>query len=83
MLTLGSGVHKENSETRIEELNKEVQASKDKVLAQDIAAKNAVQQLHKEMAHRMEQVFSKSSLLTLCWLFVYLTLLEILDISVY
>ena len=49
-------------ETRIEELNKEVQASKDKVLAQDIAAKNAIQQLHKEMAHRMEQVFFKSSL---------------------
>ncbi|XP_024611801.1 coiled-coil domain-containing protein 186 isoform X1 [Neophocaena asiaeorientalis asiaeorientalis] len=42
-------------ESRIEELNKEVQASKDKVLAQDIATKNAIQQLHKEMAHRMEQ----------------------------
>ncbi|KAM9702274.1 coiled-coil domain-containing protein 186 isoform 1-T2 [Dama dama] len=46
-------------ETRIEELNKEVQASKDKVLAQDIAAKNAIQQLHKEMAHRMEQANKK------------------------
>ncbi|XP_045147279.1 coiled-coil domain-containing protein 186 isoform X2 [Echinops telfairi] len=42
-------------ESRIEELNKEVKASKDKLVAQDIAAKNAIQQLHKEMAHRMEQ----------------------------
>lgn len=49
-------------ELRIEELNKEVQASKDKVVTQDIAAKNAIQQLHKEMAHRMEQVFFKSLL---------------------
>ncbi|XP_007520035.1 coiled-coil domain-containing protein 186 [Erinaceus europaeus] len=46
-------------ESRIEELNKEVKASKDKLLAQDIAAKNAVQQLHKEMAHRMEQANKK------------------------
>uniref|UniRef100_A0A8I3VW50 Coiled-coil domain containing 186 n=1 Tax=Callithrix jacchus TaxID=9483 RepID=A0A8I3VW50_CALJA len=42
-------------ESRIEELNKEVKASKDKLVAQDIAAKNAVQQLHKEMAQRLEQ----------------------------
>lgn len=52
-------------ESRIEELNKEVKSSKDKLVAQDIAAKNAVQQLHKEMAQRMEQVFFKLlSLLT-------------------
>uniref|UniRef100_A0ABI7W2S1 Coiled-coil domain containing 186 n=1 Tax=Felis catus TaxID=9685 RepID=A0ABI7W2S1_FELCA len=46
-------------ESRIEELSKEVKASKDKLVAQDIAAKNAVQQLHKEMAHRMEQANKK------------------------
>lgn len=46
-------------ESRIEELNKEVKASKDRLVAQDIAAKNAVQQLHKEMAHRMEQANKK------------------------
>lgn len=47
-------------ETRIEELNKEVKASKDKLVAQDVAAKNAIQQLHKEMAQRMEQANKKS-----------------------
>ncbi|XP_049620381.1 coiled-coil domain-containing protein 186 [Suncus etruscus] len=46
-------------ESRIEELNKEVKASKDRLIAQDIAAKNAIQQLHKEMAHRMEQASKK------------------------
>ncbi|KAK2099025.1 hypothetical protein P7K49_024476 [Saguinus oedipus] len=46
-------------ESRIEELNKEVKASKDKLVAQDIAAKNAVQQLHKEMAQRLEQANKK------------------------
>ncbi|XP_054974659.1 coiled-coil domain-containing protein 186 isoform X2 [Sorex araneus] len=46
-------------ESRIEELSKEVKASKDKFVAQDIAAKNAIQQLHKEMAHRMEQANKK------------------------
>ncbi|XP_066210663.1 coiled-coil domain-containing protein 186 [Saccopteryx leptura] len=46
-------------ESRIEELDKEVKASKDKLIAQDIAAKNAIQQLHKEMAHRMEQANKK------------------------
>uniref|UniRef100_M3XSD8 Coiled-coil domain containing 186 n=2 Tax=Mustela putorius furo TaxID=9669 RepID=M3XSD8_MUSPF len=46
-------------ESRIEELSKEVKISKDKLIAQDIAAKNAVQQLHKEMAHRMEQANKK------------------------
>lgn len=46
-------------ESRIEELNKEVKASKDKLVTQDNAAKNAIQQLHKEMAHRMEQANKK------------------------
>ncbi|KAM9232866.1 coiled-coil domain-containing protein 186 [Leptosomus discolor] len=46
-------------EARMEELNKEVKASKDKLLAQEAAAKNAVQQLHKEMAFRMEQANKK------------------------
>ncbi|NXK05670.1 CC186 protein, partial [Herpetotheres cachinnans] len=46
-------------ETRMEELNKEVKASKDKLLTQDAAAKNAIQQLHKEMAFRMEQANKK------------------------
>ncbi|OXB62011.1 hypothetical protein ASZ78_006718 [Callipepla squamata] len=46
-------------EARIEELNKEVKANKDKLLTQDAAAKNAIQQLHKEMAFRMEQANKK------------------------
>ncbi|XP_038614499.1 coiled-coil domain-containing protein 186 [Tachyglossus aculeatus] len=46
-------------EARIEELNKEVIASKDKLVTQDTAAKNTIQQLHKEMAFRMEQVNKK------------------------
>ncbi|KFQ10580.1 CC186 protein, partial [Haliaeetus albicilla] len=46
-------------EARMEELNKEVKASKDKLLTQDVAAKNAIQQLHKEMALRMEQANKK------------------------
>ncbi|KFZ60392.1 Uncharacterized protein C10orf118 [Podiceps cristatus] len=46
-------------EARIEDLNKEVKASKDKLLTQDAAAKNAIQQLHKEMAFRMEQANKK------------------------
>lgn len=50
----------------MEELNKEVTASKDRLLAQDAAAKNAIQQLHKEMAFRMEQVTWKT--------FIYWTL---------
>uniref|UniRef100_A0A2R8ZDU3 Coiled-coil domain containing 186 n=1 Tax=Pan paniscus TaxID=9597 RepID=A0A2R8ZDU3_PANPA len=43
----------------IEELNKEVKASRDKLIAQDVTAKNAIQQLHKEMAQRMEQANKK------------------------
>ncbi|XP_062436257.1 coiled-coil domain-containing protein 186 isoform X2 [Rhea pennata] len=46
-------------EARIEELNKEVKTSKDKLLTQDAAAKNAIQQLHKEMAFRMDQANKK------------------------
>ncbi|XP_055658345.1 coiled-coil domain-containing protein 186 [Falco peregrinus] len=46
-------------EARMEELNKDVKASKDKLLTQDAAAKNAIQQLHKEMAFRMEQANKK------------------------
>ncbi|XP_067156376.1 coiled-coil domain-containing protein 186 isoform X2 [Apteryx mantelli] len=46
-------------EARIEELNKEVKTSKDKLLSQDAAAKNAIQQLHKEMAFRMDQANKK------------------------
>ncbi|KFO92787.1 Uncharacterized protein C10orf118, partial [Buceros rhinoceros silvestris] len=46
-------------EARMEELNKEVKASKDRLLTQDAAAKNAIQQLHKEMAFRMEQANKK------------------------
>ncbi|KAM6266306.1 coiled-coil domain-containing protein 186 [Porphyrio hochstetteri] len=46
-------------EARMEELNKEVKACKDKLLSQDAAAKNAIQQLHKEMAFRMEQANKK------------------------
>lgn len=44
----------------MEELNKELKASKDKLVTQDAAAKNAIQQLHKEMAFRMEQVIWKT-----------------------
>ncbi|NXS31483.1 CC186 protein, partial [Pomatostomus ruficeps] len=46
-------------EARIEELNKEVKASKDRLVTQDAAAKNTIQQLHKEMAFRMEQANKK------------------------
>lgn len=46
-------------ESRIEELSKEVKASKDTLIAQDTAAKNAIQQLHKEVAQRMEQANKK------------------------
>ncbi|XP_072479258.1 coiled-coil domain-containing protein 186 [Notamacropus eugenii] len=46
-------------ETRIEELNKDINISKEKLVTQDTAAKNAIQQLHKEMAFRMEQANKK------------------------
>ncbi|KAE8589406.1 hypothetical protein XENTR_v10017553 [Xenopus tropicalis] len=46
-------------EGKIEELNTELKISKDKLLAQDASAKNAIQQLHKEMAFRTEQANKK------------------------
>ncbi|XP_074151762.1 coiled-coil domain-containing protein 186 [Sminthopsis crassicaudata] len=46
-------------ETRIEELNKDINIFKEKLVTQDAAAKNAIQQLHKEMAFRMEQANKK------------------------
>lgn len=46
-------------ELRIEELNKEIKASKDQLVAQDVTAKNAIQQIHKEMAQRMDQANKK------------------------
>ncbi|XP_069095414.1 coiled-coil domain-containing protein 186 isoform X1 [Pleurodeles waltl] len=46
-------------EKRIEELTKELSASKDKLIAQDAAAKNAIQKLQKEMSVRMDQANKK------------------------
>uniref|UniRef100_A0A8C5Q331 Coiled-coil domain containing 186 n=1 Tax=Leptobrachium leishanense TaxID=445787 RepID=A0A8C5Q331_9ANUR len=46
-------------EGRIAELNKELGSSREKLLAQDAAAKNAFQQLHREMAMRTEQANKK------------------------
>ncbi|KAM8924751.1 coiled-coil domain-containing protein 186 [Pelodytes ibericus] len=46
-------------EGRIEELNRELKGSRDKLMGQDAAAKNAIQQLHKEMAFRTEQANRK------------------------
>ncbi|MEE6486787.1 hypothetical protein FKM82_014707 [Ascaphus truei] len=46
-------------EGRIEDLYKELKASKDRLMAQDAAAKNAIQQLHKEMAFRTDQANKK------------------------
>uniref|UniRef100_A0A8C8VRI5 Coiled-coil domain containing 186 n=1 Tax=Peromyscus maniculatus bairdii TaxID=230844 RepID=A0A8C8VRI5_PERMB len=46
-------------ELRIEELNKEVKASQDQLVAQDVTAKNAIQQIHKEMTQRMDQANKK------------------------
>ncbi|XP_007435756.1 coiled-coil domain-containing protein 186 [Python bivittatus] len=46
-------------EIRIEDLQKEAKAVKDKLISQDAAAKNAVQQLHKEMALRTDQANKK------------------------
>ncbi|XP_068114110.1 coiled-coil domain-containing protein 186 [Hyperolius riggenbachi] len=42
-------------EGRIEDLTREVRTTKEKMAAQDAAAKNAIQQLHKEMTFRTEQ----------------------------
>ncbi|CAM4605396.1 unnamed protein product [Caretta caretta] len=46
-------------ESRIEELKKEVKTAKDKLVTQDAAVKNTIQQLHKEMAFRMDQANKK------------------------
>ncbi|XP_048361815.1 coiled-coil domain-containing protein 186 [Sphaerodactylus townsendi] len=46
-------------EARIEDLQKEVKGAKDKLVSQDTAAKNAIQQLHKEMAFRSDQANKK------------------------
>ncbi|KAM4704343.1 coiled-coil domain-containing protein 186 [Rhinophrynus dorsalis] len=46
-------------EAKIEELNKELKVSKDKLLAQDTSTKNTIQQLHKEMAFRTDQANKK------------------------
>ncbi|XP_053168678.1 coiled-coil domain-containing protein 186 [Hemicordylus capensis] len=46
-------------EARIEDLQKEVKAAKDKLISQDASAKNAIQQLHKEMAFRTDQANKK------------------------
>ncbi|OCT69717.1 coiled-coil domain-containing protein 186 [Xenopus laevis] len=46
-------------EGKMEEVNKELKMSKDKLLAQDSSAKNAIQQLQKEMAFRTEQANKK------------------------
>lgn len=43
-------------EGRVEELLKELKESRDKLIHQDQAAKAALQHMHKEMSHRLEQV---------------------------
>ncbi|KAG7492509.1 hypothetical protein MATL_G00014750 [Megalops atlanticus] len=42
-------------EARVEELMKELQASKDRLVSQDNAAKGALQQMQREVAYRLEQ----------------------------
>jgi hypothetical protein len=46
-------------EGRVEELLRELKESRDKLVYQDGAAKNALQQLHRETAYRLEQVSSR------------------------
>ncbi|XP_066549116.1 coiled-coil domain-containing protein 186 isoform X2 [Amia ocellicauda] len=46
-------------EARVEELTKELKASKDKLVFQDNAAKSAIQQLQREMAYRLDQANRK------------------------
>ncbi|MGH0173144.1 UNVERIFIED_CONTAM: hypothetical protein FKN15_064684 [Acipenser sinensis] len=43
------------TEARVEELTKELKASKDKLVSQDAAAKNAIHQVQREMAFRLDQ----------------------------
>lgn len=46
-------------ESRVEELTKELKDSRDKLVHQDQAAKNAIQQMQREMAYRLEQANKK------------------------
>ncbi|KAJ8365185.1 hypothetical protein SKAU_G00140160 [Synaphobranchus kaupii] len=46
-------------ESRMEELRKELQASKDRLVFQDSATKSALQQMQREMAYRLEQANKK------------------------
>ncbi|XP_058649733.1 coiled-coil domain-containing protein 186 isoform X2 [Onychostoma macrolepis] len=46
-------------ENRVEELMKELKDSKDKLVHQDQAAKNAIQHMQREMAYRLEQANKK------------------------
>uniref|UniRef100_A0A671MK16 Coiled-coil domain-containing protein 186-like n=1 Tax=Sinocyclocheilus anshuiensis TaxID=1608454 RepID=A0A671MK16_9TELE len=46
-------------ESRLEELMKELKDSRDKLVHQDQAAKNAIQQLQREMTYRLEQANKK------------------------
>lgn len=46
-------------ENRVEELLKELKESKDKLLHQDQAAKNTIQQMQREMSYRLEQANKK------------------------
>lgn len=43
-------------ESRVEQLLKELKESKDKLVHQDQAAKNTIQQMQREMSYRFEQV---------------------------
>ncbi|MGH0166961.1 UNVERIFIED_CONTAM: hypothetical protein FKN15_051857 [Acipenser sinensis] len=47
------------TEARVEELTKELKASKDKLVSQDAAAKNAIHQVQREMAFRLDQAHRK------------------------
>ncbi|XP_056324977.1 coiled-coil domain-containing protein 186 isoform X2 [Danio aesculapii] len=46
-------------DSRVEELTKELKDSRDKLVHQDQAAKNAIQQMQREMAYRLEQANKK------------------------
>ncbi|MCI4384330.1 hypothetical protein PGIGA_G00037510 [Pangasianodon gigas] len=46
-------------ESRVEELLKELKESKDKLVHQDQAAKNTIQQMQREMSYRLEQAGKK------------------------
>uniref|UniRef100_A0A671KJT6 Uncharacterized protein n=1 Tax=Sinocyclocheilus anshuiensis TaxID=1608454 RepID=A0A671KJT6_9TELE len=46
-------------ESRVEELMKDMKDSRDKLVHQDQAAKNAIQQMQREMAYRLEQANKK------------------------